>query len=456
MPSSLRKGELNEVTSQPLLNYLVSLAYKRGIRLDESTNVNSVYEDLLKAVYARAWARHSHPSVKDVSYMAFVRLLEEVALAVWHGAGRTATLTEVETHCQQSKVGALLPSFQSGISSGVSSLLLAFYFRQKGRRDDGSKTFEFTHKTFAEYLISLRVVRLIEAISEQMNAHDSDPDFGIDEKDALHRWLNICGKTALDSYLLDFIRREIAFRTADRASALQNSLCILLDAALRSAWPIERIPKLSFVEQQSYIRNAEETLLACLNACALVSKKVSRVRWPNDTSLGAMVSRLQGQRKGPNNRPVMSCLSFLNCDDQCLDMADLYKAEMHNSSFARTQLHYTILMAANLSESSFAESRVDSANMDSAFLKGAKFTLNQIIWSSSIFHHSSIMGEKLESIGNKRQDTFKKILESILIKGAIIVDENGEIMEKKDILRKTESLAAKKRNMESIIRKKGN
>jgi len=444
MPNSLRKGELNEVTSQPLLNYLVSLAYKRGIKLDESTNVNSVYEDLLKAVYARAWARHSHPSVKDVSYEAFVRLLEEVALAVWHGAGRTATLNEVETHCQQSKLGALLPSFQSGISSGVSSLLLAFYFRQKGRRDDGSKTFEFTHKTFAEYLISLRVVRLIEAISDKMHAHNSDPDFGIDEKDALHRWLNICGKTALDSYLLDFIRREIAFRSADRASTLQNSLCILFDAALRSAWPVERITKLNFVEQQSYIRNAEETLLACLNACALVSKKVSNVRWPSDTSLGEMVSRLQGQRKGPRNRPVMSCLSFLNYDDQCLDMADLYKAEMHNSSFARTDLYFTMLMSANLEKSSFENSNIDRANIDSAVLKEAKFTFDQIVWNRSIFRRGVTLSDELESIGIKNRDGIRKRVDFLTKREVIVVDENGKIMTREDIIREAELRARKK------------
>jgi hypothetical protein len=41
----------------------------------------------------------------------------------------------------------MLPVFEQSVSSGISTLLLAFYFRQKGARD-GEKTFEFTHKSF--------------------------------------------------------------------------------------------------------------------------------------------------------------------------------------------------------------------------------------------------------------------------------------------------------------------
>lgn len=426
MPDTLRAGELNEVTSQPLLNYLVALSYRRGMNLDESTNINSVYEDLLKAVYNRAWARHSHPSVKDVPYDAFVRLLEEVALSVWHGAGRTTTLAEVETHCQQSKVGALLPSLQAGVSSGVSSLLLAFYFRQKGRRDDGSKTFEFTHKTFAEYLISLRVVRLVELLSAQLAAHQADPDLGIDEQDALHRWLNVCGQTALDSYLLDFIRREFAFRSASHAATLQKSLAVLIEAALRSGWPVQRISKLNFVEQTTYVRNAEETLMACLNACALVSKEESLVRWPSFTSAGEMIARIQGQRKGPANRPIMKCLSYLNYDGQYLDIADLYKADLHHCSFVGANLNYTMLMNTNLSKSTFMGARLEGANLSSATLSDAKIPINQLGRVRAGFSRGPILDEDdIRKQGRRTSSATLRKIETILRRGIIVIDDEG-------------------------------
>jgi hypothetical protein len=439
MPETLRAGELNEVTSQPLLNYLVALSYRRGLSLNESTNINSIYEDLLKAVYARAWARHNHPSVKDVPYESFVRLLEEVALSVWHGAGRTTTLAEVELHCQQSKVGALLPSFQSGVSSGVSSLLLAFYFRQKGRRDDGSKTFEFTHKTFAEYLISLRVIRLIELVSSQMAAHDSDPDLGIDEQDALYRWLSVCGQTALDSYLLEFIRRETGFRNAERSAVLQKSLCSMLESALNSGWPVQRIPKLSFTEQLSYVRNAEETLLACLNACALVSREISIVRWPTATSAGEMIARLQGQRKGPNNRPVLDCLSYLNFDGQYLDIADLYGAEMHHSSFIGAELNYTMLMFANLTRASFIGARMEGVNLSSAQLRDARIPIGQLPRIRGGVNRGPILddGDALRDRKTAGRPNSIRRLADLRSRGVIVIDESGVPMSDEQLAEQT-------------------
>ena len=58
IPSRLATGDIGEVTAQPLLNYLVALSFNRGLTIDKDTNVNSVYEDLLKAVYERGWSKN--------------------------------------------------------------------------------------------------------------------------------------------------------------------------------------------------------------------------------------------------------------------------------------------------------------------------------------------------------------------------------------------------------------
>lgn len=374
MPEALKAGELDEVTTQPLLNYLVALAYLRGITLDEGININAIYEDLLKAVFERSWAKQSHPSVKGLTYENFVRLLEEVALAVWHGAGRTTTLAEVESHCVQSKVGPLLQSFQSASTHGVSSLLLAFYFRQKGRRESGEKTFEFTHKTFAEYLTSLRIVRLVDQISTQILIFQNDSDQGIDENEALQRWLNVCGQAAIDGYLVEFVRRQVMLAGAENASKYQKVLISLLEAALRANWPVERMQRLSFSEQLQYSRNAEESLIACVNACARVSGEVSSVKWLSSTSAGDMIRRIQGQRRGPANRPVMSCLSFFDFSRQCFDMADLYGADLENSSFVNGHLNYACLCEAKLSNSDLRDAQMLGANLEGAHLDGARFS----------------------------------------------------------------------------------
>ncbi len=155
MPEELSWKNFDEITCQPLLNYLVALSYSRGkVDFSETTNLNAVYEDLLKAVYERGWAGHCHISVKDMDEGQFVRILEEIAVAAWHGEGRTTTVGEAEDHCEQSGLKSLLKIFKEGAGKGQSRLFIAFYFRQAGRRSDRdqARTFEFTHKSFGEYL----------------------------------------------------------------------------------------------------------------------------------------------------------------------------------------------------------------------------------------------------------------------------------------------------------------
>ena len=64
MPEVLSREALVEITSQPLLNYLVALSFARGT-LDFATesSLNVIYDDLLKAVYQRVWGEHQHPAI---------------------------------------------------------------------------------------------------------------------------------------------------------------------------------------------------------------------------------------------------------------------------------------------------------------------------------------------------------------------------------------------------------
>ena len=59
-------------------------------------------------------------------YEDFLRVLEEIGLAAWHGDGRSTTVREIEEHCQASGVGILLKDFQEGAKAGVTRLLAAF------------------------------------------------------------------------------------------------------------------------------------------------------------------------------------------------------------------------------------------------------------------------------------------------------------------------------------------
>jgi hypothetical protein len=379
VPEELRVGELGDVTSQPLLNYLVALTFGRGgLALTANTNINLVYRDLLEAVHERSWAPSIHPAVRSIPYEDFVRLLEEVALSVWHGAGRATTLREVEEHCEKGKVKALLPAFEAGASAGVSNLLLAFYFRQKGRRKDGEKTFEFTHKTFAEYLTALRAIRTVKQISSQLEAHMRDSDTGWDEDESLARWTAIFGPSGIDHYLRSFVRREIAARHQDDVRAWLHMLVRLMDYGLAAGWPMSRFGQLGFGEQQRWQKNAEAALLICLNACARVLEERCNISWPLPTSFGDMLKRLQGQRSGGNNQPVQTSLSHLNLDKQIMHMSDFYFADLRNCSFRNSQMEFCNLVFTNLSNCDLRGANIAGSLIDGTNLQGARLSRNKL------------------------------------------------------------------------------
>ena len=132
LPKELDRGNLVEITAQPLLNYLVALSYDQGeLDFSEETNLNQIYQSLLDAVYERGYERNRrHASIRGMEKRNFVRILEEIALAAWHGDGRTTTIQEIEAHCDGSGLKELLAIFEEGARAGVTRLLAAFYFRQ--------------------------------------------------------------------------------------------------------------------------------------------------------------------------------------------------------------------------------------------------------------------------------------------------------------------------------------
>ena len=323
MPEELKLESLVDITTQPLLNYLVALSYIRSkddaiddkdkIRFSEETNLNAIYQNLLKSVYDRGWDTDQHPTLKGVEYKNFVRILEEIALAAWHGNGRTTTVKEIESHCESSGLKKLLEIFAEGAKSGVTSLLTAFYFRQSGYGKEGDRTFEFTHKSFGEYLTARRIVRELSKINKELKNRDEDPDEGWDEKQALARWIIICGMSAIDEYLFKFIYDEIALYKTEIVKQWQETLSHLISFMLKQGIPMEKLdPRLSYQEECRQGRNAEEALLVVVNACARYTKERSKINWQSKFSFGKWLSRLQNHAADDDKIIVTQSLNWLN------------------------------------------------------------------------------------------------------------------------------------------------
>jgi hypothetical protein len=101
IPKALLDNDLVELTAEPLLNYLVVLSgYHREVKPGERVNRNAIYARLYRDVVKRRHAGGKPlAAAKEVSEIDFDRLMEAIAVAAWHGGGRSASIAEIQTTC---------------------------------------------------------------------------------------------------------------------------------------------------------------------------------------------------------------------------------------------------------------------------------------------------------------------------------------------------------------------
>jgi hypothetical protein len=161
-----KRKDLEPITAQPLLNYLVAfLASPSGGVSALPGHLCTLYGQLLRRIWERGWEKQEQvPALKGVRFEEFTDLLESIALAAWH-AGNTrsirATLVDRKLTADQR---TLLSRLEQTTAGGILRLLLSFFFRPLGR-DEVEWTYEFTHKTFAEYLVARLAGRKIEELT---------------------------------------------------------------------------------------------------------------------------------------------------------------------------------------------------------------------------------------------------------------------------------------------------
>ena len=399
LPQELNQGTLIEITTQPLLNYLVALSYgQSNLTFSEETNLNQIYENLLNAVYERGYERRrTHASIRGMEKQNFIRILEEIALAAWHGDGRTTTVQDIEAHCDSSGLKRLLTEFEEGARLGVTRLLAAFYFRQGIGMRDGERTFEFTHKSFGEYLTARRIVRAMHRIHTMLEKRKQDVDDGWDERDALVHWAKVCGSLSrMSQYLFDFVKNEVRLQEPQEVAQWQQSFVTLIDFLMRNWMPMEHLPRTKFRHEAVRARHAEEALFAALNSCACVTQQLSGVNWPYPQSFGGLLKTLQGQRTGSENPVILNALGYLNLSNCTLIYGDLLFANLE-----RANLEGAKLFGANLEGANLEGANLEGANLGEVKLFGAK-----------------LFGANLEGAKLEGADLFRAKLEGAKLFGA--------------------------------------
>lgn len=372
LPDELARQSFIEISAQPLLNYLLALSYDRkAITFSDDTTLNQIYADLIKAVYHRQYADcgQGRACVSELDEEQFVRVLEEIAVAVWHGDGRTATVASIQKKFKSGGIERYLERFQEGTKAGLISLLTAFYFRQSGSRQDWEPTFELTHKSFGEYLTALRIIRVLRNMQKQRRLKKEDPDKGWSEKEALQQWTIFCAVTWMDDDLLRFISNEFRAMTQEELLALQAMVRELLSYTINQGLPFpDEFLSKGFKEHLRLARNAESALLAVHFHIAELTKQVSRLELELNGAFGEWFRRVNGIGR------CVGWLGYLDLSGYHLLHQNFYKANFTMSSLKGAELIYSILIDANLQGAQLEKAILWRANLEGAKLDGAILT----------------------------------------------------------------------------------
>jgi hypothetical protein len=306
IPERLLSEELQELSREPLLNYLLVLSgyHQDAESQTQEFNRNRIYEKLFAGVAERKYA--DQPAVAQLQLKEnFGEVMETIATAAWYGDGRTATLDDVRAIAGD-RIRKVVDAFVEE-GGGFTKLIAAFYFQAAEGRAHEKNAFEFTHKSFGEYLTARHLVRKIALLHKHLSAGLE----AYDERRALEDWFRLTAPQAMTLDLLRFLRDEVRLRAANEpVDAWQDMLTKLFSLTLRDGMPASFTPpKETFRQAERRARNAEESLLAVLNACALVTKKAVTPTWPETTSAGAMLNRLRGQRAADEASTTLCILS---------------------------------------------------------------------------------------------------------------------------------------------------
>ncbi len=423
MPKDLkdRGKEIEEITAQPLLNYLFASTYVReGGKFAELKNMNEIYYSLLEHIYERAYEKREHRTITEIEEDDFYLILEEIALSMRHGLGRTTSIRAIEEHCKKSGLTELLKKFEAGAEKGIVKLLTAFYFREYGESRREDRTFEFTHKSFGEYLTAKRIVREAELIDEELRGSKEKYGAVWNEGFALKRWAETCGPTAIDEDLFKFVRNEVELLGKEKAGEIQKTFIKLINYILRNGMPMEELKIKTYREMDRQARNGEEALLAILSACADVAEKMSDIDWLDKEYTPALwISRLMSAERGFGEAFAKRCLNRLN-----LERSWLHFMRLDFSNLTLVKLESAYLRSADLGGADLRRAYLGGANLYGANLYGANLEGADLIDAN--LGGADLRGADLRGANLRSANLIGANLEGANIEGAEMAGAFGE------------------------------
>ncbi|SUS06195.1 conserved hypothetical protein [uncultured Defluviicoccus sp.] len=373
-----KKRRMDDITAQPLLNYLLALVRTERLRQGQPTAIDSVhalYGEVFELLYQRKKGQLGYRgAVEDRFELSeYKRFLEEVAIAAWHSGGDRAVSSkaiEERFAACDSRLQDKLTHFYTSLKTGLFAVLSTFFVAPDA---SGPGHYTFTHKSFREYLTAARIVREVEEIDDQLRNTRR-----YSQEQALSDWYVLASVAPIEEDLWTFLKEEIAARVAAGSPVgdWRDTLRDLFEANLKDGMPgYKEVP--TFREAERRAANAEGLLFVTLMTCAQrnVGKwQTLKIKWPEVRSAKSMLHRLAHSDaiySAVCGSLAVLCLAKQELALSELVVADLRSADLTDTVLARAVFSMALLRSAKLDCADLSMAEFSNADLCGARLHGA-------------------------------------------------------------------------------------
>ena len=297
IPESMSSVELEDLTKEPLLAYLLILSgYATNNWHLAAQNRNKIYEEIFNRIWIREVSKSTRINLNDLGKVGFEAIMQALGLAAWRGGGRTGN---EETFNKMRDVYIRQDLLEKAKSCGAATLgNIALLFYTKKDEHEG-RGYEFLHKSFGEYLTAKALINAFIRWSSLINSSDSE----MNEKDFLSRWIKIAGQNCVTMEILVFLRNEASLIAEEKhlmpwiiAREWIKTGERLINYVVINGHPPETT-SVNWRQMESAQQNAEFNLFAVLDACGRIAFTSVNFGMPEE---------LGGWKSGPIKIPAFT------------------------------------------------------------------------------------------------------------------------------------------------------
>lgn len=398
---------IRELTSIPLLNKFIAEMILSGLlHVDELSSLNKfdLYNRIVNGIYDYNRNEKEHPSLNNIKNKnEFDFFLHQLAQIAWQtGGGRMVSNKSLRSFCDYNSGFKKILEYNSDDTQAKKFCLnylrlAAFYFdRRDASLIEGS--FEFTHRSFSEFLMSRQILSLMNELAAENDA--TEPGM----LKWLQKWILLTGPQPVNDNIKNFLIEALNFRLQNKKNLseihqIHKKICSYLSYAAAKEMPMEMLrdnyispfKPLNFSNELQWAANSELALFIAVNACAISLapydekgfeiKYLTGINWKDRETFKIRFQRLIGLFNYESQNFFRNSLSFLqlrnidlqgaNFQDVNLRGADFLGADLEKANFQGADLQGADFLGADLQYANFQGANLRGADLRGADLKGA-------------------------------------------------------------------------------------